>query len=161
MPAHCVLLVLNRATPTPQSVKVLDGDLQPLLGLCLSWALAQQPKQGAPRRRDYYDILKVPKGAADSVIKRSYRKLALQYHPVRPPFPALGLNFGCMGGRPAEGGLPPALLIAVASVCPAGQGEGLGGGEIRRGQEVCRHKPRCCPSLSVASNLCSIASAMP
>lgn len=39
----------------------------------------------APRRKDYYDILKVPKGAADSVIKRSYRKLALQYHPVRSP----------------------------------------------------------------------------
>lgn len=35
-------------------------------------------------RKDYYDILKVPKGAADSVIKRSYRKLALQYHPVPP-----------------------------------------------------------------------------
>jgi DnaJ family protein B protein 11 len=31
--------------------------------------------------RDYYDILSVPKGASDSQIKRSYRKLALQYHP--------------------------------------------------------------------------------
>ena len=36
----------------------------------------------AARRKDYYDILQVPKGAPDSLIKRSYRKLALQYHPV-------------------------------------------------------------------------------
>ena len=34
-------------------------------------------------RKDFYDILQVPKGASDSLIKRSYRKLALQYHPVR------------------------------------------------------------------------------
>ena len=34
-------------------------------------------------RKDYYDVLQVPKGAPDSLIKRSYRKLALQYHPVR------------------------------------------------------------------------------
>ncbi|KAK9918595.1 hypothetical protein WJX75_005221 [Coccomyxa subellipsoidea] len=31
--------------------------------------------------KDFYDILQVPKGASDSLIKRSYRKLALQYHP--------------------------------------------------------------------------------
>lgn len=33
--------------------------------------------------KDLYDILQVPKGASESLIKRSYRKLALQYHPVR------------------------------------------------------------------------------
>jgi len=31
--------------------------------------------------KDYYELLHVPKGASDSQIKRSYRKLALQYHP--------------------------------------------------------------------------------
>jgi len=31
--------------------------------------------------RDFYDILQVPRGASDAQIKRSYRKLALQYHP--------------------------------------------------------------------------------
>ena len=36
-------------------------------------------------RRDFYEILQVSKGASDSQIKRSYRKLALQYHPVSPP----------------------------------------------------------------------------
>ena len=35
------------------------------------------------RRKDYYDVLQLPKGASDSQLKRSYRKLALQYHPVR------------------------------------------------------------------------------
>jgi len=31
--------------------------------------------------RNYYDILNVPKHAGEQQIKRSYRKLALQYHP--------------------------------------------------------------------------------
>ncbi|KAD6120255.1 hypothetical protein E3N88_11526 [Mikania micrantha] len=31
--------------------------------------------------KSYYDILQVPKGASDDQIKRSYRKLALKYHP--------------------------------------------------------------------------------
>ena len=34
--------------------------------------------------KDYYDLLQVPRGASESQIKRSYRKLALQYHPVGP-----------------------------------------------------------------------------
>lgn len=32
-------------------------------------------------KRDYYEVLGVPKGAAKDQIKRSYRKLARQYHP--------------------------------------------------------------------------------
>ncbi len=34
-------------------------------------------------KRDYYDILGVPKDADDDIIKKSYRKLAMQYHPDR------------------------------------------------------------------------------
>lgn len=36
-------------------------------------------------KRDYYEVLGVPKNADESAIKQSYRKLAMQYHPDRNP----------------------------------------------------------------------------
>ncbi len=34
-------------------------------------------------KKDYYDILEVPRNATQDEIKQSYRKLALKYHPDR------------------------------------------------------------------------------
>src|SRR4030042_6360674 len=38
-------------------------------------------------KRNYYEILGVPKSASKDVIKDAYRKLALQYHPDRNKSP--------------------------------------------------------------------------
>jgi molecular chaperone DnaJ len=38
-------------------------------------------------KKDYYEVLGVPKEASEKDIKSSYRKLAMQYHPDRSDAP--------------------------------------------------------------------------
>ena len=47
--------------------------------------------------KDYYEILGVSKDATDSDLKKSYRKLALQFHPDKNKAPGAGEAFKSIG----------------------------------------------------------------
>ena len=61
--------------------------------------------------KNFYDVLGVPRDATDDVLKKAYRKLALQWHPDRNPPEKKDLSekkFKCvLRGRGGRGGPAP------------------------------------------------------
>jgi len=58
-------------------------------------------KQGVPINntmgKDYYRVLGITKGASDDEIKKSYRKLAMKYHPDKNNAPGAEEKFKEIG----------------------------------------------------------------
>lgn len=87
-------------------------------------------------KRDYYEILGVQKGASAEELKKSYRQLALKYHPDRNPddkvaeekFKELGEAYDVLGDADKRAAYDRYGHAAFSAGAAAGAGRGGGGG---------------------------------
>ncbi len=83
-------------------------------------------------KRDYYDILGVPKGSSADEIKKAYRQLALKYHPDRNPddkvaedkFKELGEAYDVLGDADKKAAYDRHGHAAFSAGAGAGAGRG-------------------------------------
>ena len=61
--------------------------------------------------QDYYEILGLSKDAAETELKKSYRKMALQFHPDKNKAPGAGEAFKAIGNAYAVRDLLPCWVL--------------------------------------------------
>ena len=75
------------------SLIIHRGGLSVLVGMVLLFLCLEIPSVVADNEEDYYKLLGVPKDASEKVIKKAFRKLAVQYHPDKNPDPEARKKF--------------------------------------------------------------------
>jgi molecular chaperone DnaJ len=87
-------------------------------------------------KRDYYEVLGVPKGATPEDLKKAYRKLAVQYHPDKNPgdkaaeekFKEVGEAYDVLNDAEKRAAYDRYGHAAFQGGMPGGGGGGAGGG---------------------------------
>jgi len=73
--------LVKRSTPRPSETTQRQANTTQAASTSKQSSKTLKPGPKKAKRKDYYKILGVDKNAADSVIRKAYKKLSLKWHP--------------------------------------------------------------------------------